>query len=54
KFCQKYPLTKLMVTREYGHNRIINSESVWHELKSHLNYEDTTINFSQTILKNQP
>jgi hypothetical protein len=45
KFCDTYPLTKLLATKEYGHERIINSESVWQELKSHLNYEDTTINF---------
>ncbi len=53
KFCQRYPLTKLMVTREYDHVRIINSESVWQELKSHLNYEDTTINFADKFLVNQ-
>lgn len=41
-FCEKYPLTRLLVTKEYDHVRIINSESVWHELKTHLNYDDTT------------
>lgn len=45
KFCKTYPLTKLLVTKGFDHTRIINSESVWQELKSHLNYEDTTINF---------
>ncbi len=50
KFCKRFPLTKLLVTREFDHERIIHSESVWQELKSHLNYEDTTINFGQDIL----
>ncbi len=50
KFCTRYPLTRLLVTKEYDHVRIINSESVWQELKSHLNYEDTTINFTDKIL----
>ena len=49
-FCKKYPLTKLLVTRQCDHLRIINSESVWQELKSHLNYDDTTINFAEEIL----
>ena len=53
-FCQKYPLTRLVVTHKYDHYRIINSESVWHELKSHLNYDDTTINFIQNILPESP
>ena len=38
KFCTRY------------HVRIINSESVWQELKSHLNYDDTTINFTAEIV----
>ncbi len=46
KFSAKFPLTKLVVTNKWGHDRIINSESVWKELKSMLNYEDTTANFS--------
>jgi esterase/lipase len=50
KFCAKYPLTKLMVTKNTDHTRIINSESVWQELKSHLNYDDTTINFDAEII----
>jgi len=50
KFCNKYPLTKLMVTKDTDHVRIINSESVWQELKSHLNYDDTTINFSTEVI----
>ncbi len=53
RFCTKFPLTKLLVTKQYGHERIINSESVWQELKSHLNYEDTTINFVQQILEKE-
>ena len=48
-FCKKNPLTKLVVTNKVDHVRIINSVSVWHELKSHLNYEDTTNNFPQKI-----
>lgn len=47
KFCNQYPLTRLLVTKQFDHNRIISSESVWQELKSTLNYDDTTINFSQ-------
>ncbi len=50
KFCRKYPLTRLLVTKQYDHNLIINSESVWQELKSTLNFDDTTINFTQTII----
>lgn len=50
KFCAKYPLTKLLVTKNTDHVRIINSESVWQELKSHLNYDDTTINFTAEII----
>ncbi|MCK4711055.1 MAG: alpha/beta fold hydrolase [Gammaproteobacteria bacterium] len=42
KFCSAYPLTKLVVTKGYGHVRIINSETVWQQLKSQLNYEDIT------------
>lgn len=44
KFCAKNPLTKLNVTNDLGHERIIHSESVWQQLKSHLNYEDITVN----------
>jgi pimeloyl-ACP methyl ester carboxylesterase len=51
KFCDKYPLTKLLKTRNLGHFEIIPSESVWQELKSHLNYEDTTINYSNIVLE---
>lgn len=50
KFCRKNPLTRLLVTKQFDHNQIINSESVWQELKSTLNYDDTTINFTQTII----
>lgn len=49
-FCDRHPLTKLLVTRDTDHFRIINSESVWQELKTHLNYDDTTINFTSEIL----
>jgi len=49
-FCTRYPLTRLLVTKNMDHQRIINSESVWQELKSHLNYDDTTINFSAEIV----
>ena len=54
KFCSRHPLTKLLLTREYGHLRILHSESIWHELKSVLNYEDTTINFASKILDKSP
>ncbi len=49
KFCAEFPLTKLVATSKWGHDRIINSESIWHELKSLLNYEDTTVNFSNIV-----
>ena len=45
-FCRKYPLTKLLLTRNYDHTTIVSSESVWHALKSHLNYDDTSIDIS--------
>ena len=48
-FCNRYPLTRLMLTKDTDHLRVINSESVWQELKSHLNYDDTTINFTSEI-----
>ena len=50
KFCARYPLTKLLVTKSHDHVRIINSESVWQELKAHLNYDDTTINFTAEVI----
>ena len=50
KFVARYPLTKLLVTKKYDHTRLINSESVWQELKSHLNYDDTTINFTAEVI----
>jgi esterase/lipase len=49
EFCERYPLTRLMLSKDTDHIRIINSESVWQELKSHLNYDDTTINFTADI-----
>jgi len=50
RFCETYPLTKLLVTKNTDHVRIINSESVWQALKSHLNYDDTTINFTAEVI----
>ena len=50
-FCARYPLTRLLITKGLGHNRVISAESLWQELKSHLNYEDTTINFAQNYLQ---
>ncbi len=49
-FCAAYPLTKLLVTKNTDHVRIINSESVWQALKSHLNYDDTTTNFTAEFI----
>ncbi len=51
KFCNRFPLTRLLVTRNLDHSRVINSESVWQELKSTLNYDDTTINFSEVVFQ---
>jgi esterase/lipase len=50
RFCATYPLTKLLVTKNSDHVRIINTETVWQELKSHLNYDDTTVNFTAKII----
>ena len=50
KFCARYPLTRLLITKQYDHQRIINSESVWRGLKSTLNYDDTTANFTADII----
>ena len=50
KFCDKYPLTKLLTTKDWDHQRIINSESVWQQLKSHLNYDDTSVNFTAEVV----
>lgn len=44
EFCTTYPLTKLYTSKGLGHERVLTSEAVWHQLKSHLNYEDTTQN----------
>ena len=44
-FCKHYPLTRLIVTKDSDHVGIVSSESVWRELKSQINYDDTTINF---------
>jgi pimeloyl-ACP methyl ester carboxylesterase len=53
KFTTRYPLTKILLTTGLDHNRVLLSESVWHELKSVVHYEDTTINFTQKILGQQ-
>lgn len=45
-FCNRYPMTRLLVTKNYDHEKIISSESIWHALKSHLNYDDTSIDIS--------
>ena len=45
-FVKKNPLTRLVFTKGLDHDRVITSESVWQELKSHINYEDTSINFA--------
>ena len=45
-FGKSNPLTRLVFTSGLDHDRVIISESVWQELKSHINYEDTSINFS--------
>ena len=50
RFCSKHPLTKLLVTRDWDHVRIIQSESVWQELKTHLNYDDTMTNFTAEVI----
>ncbi len=49
-FCDRHPLTRLLVTRQCDHVRIINSETVWQQLKSHLNYDDTSINFTAEVI----
>lgn len=49
-FCKRHPLTRLMVTRHTDHVRIISSESVWQVLKSHVGYDDSTINYTSEIL----
>ena len=53
-FCRRYPLTRLRLTRGFGHSRILDSESIWQELKSHLDYDDTTINFTETLMTEYP
>ena len=50
KFCARYPLTRLLVTRNFDHERVINCETVWQELKSHLNYDDTSIHFTAEVI----
>jgi len=50
RFCERNPLTRLLVTHHCDHVRIINSESVWQQLKSHLNYDDTSINFTAEVI----
>ncbi len=48
KFCATFPLCKLLVTRNRDHDRIISSESVWHELKSKLCSDSIT--FTQVVV----
>ncbi|MCP4494575.1 MAG: alpha/beta hydrolase [Gammaproteobacteria bacterium] len=43
KFCQQNPLTRLLITKKFDHSRVVNSESVWQELRSILNYDDTAV-----------
>ena len=50
KFCARHPHTKLLITRSTDHVRIINSETVWQALKSHLDYHDTTVNFTEEMI----
>lgn len=50
EFCARHPLTRLLVTKQYDHQLLINSESVWQELKTTLNYDDTTINFTAEVI----
>ena len=45
-----HTVSKLLITKNADHVRIINSETVWQELKSHLNYDDTTVNFTAEII----
>lgn len=44
KLASAHPLMKLLLTKGQGHDLVINSESLWQQLKSHLNYEDITAN----------
>ena len=50
-FCERYPLTRLIVTKDTDHVGIVSSESVWQVLKSLINYDDTTINFTSEIIE---
>ena len=50
RFCKRHPLTRLRLTQDQGHSKIVSPESTWQEMKSHLNYEDTTVNFADKIL----
>jgi pimeloyl-ACP methyl ester carboxylesterase len=49
KFCDQHPITRLLETHDQDHLRIITSESVWQALKSHIHYDDTTVNFVQML-----
>ncbi len=49
KLGELYPGTRLLITGKLDHKRITSSESVWQELKRCVDYEDTTINFSQFV-----
>jgi pimeloyl-ACP methyl ester carboxylesterase len=48
-FCTKHPLTRLLTLKDSDHVLIINSESVWQELKTHLDCEDTPSNFTAEV-----
>lgn len=50
-FHKRYPQTRLIVTKDTDHFRIVGSESVWQELKSHLNYDDNGINFTSEFIE---
>jgi len=40
KFCSVNNSAQLHVTKGFGHDRLLNSESVWQQLKRHLDYQD--------------
>ena len=53
EFGKHSPITRLVFTSGLDHDRVITSESVWQELKSHINYEDTSINFSNILVRDK-
>jgi pimeloyl-ACP methyl ester carboxylesterase len=52
KFCATYPLSKLLVTRNRDHDRIISSESVWQALKSQLYSESISVGYNTHFAAN--